>query len=134
VSTHVVTNQVPPLVGHSLLTSDPALEEGLRRWAGPTAYEDIAVLGELAGRPEAQEAGDLANRHTPVLRTHAPTGERLDEVDFHISWHQLMDAAVANGLTAGPWTEPPAPAPTCVARPASSSGPRWRPATCARCR
>jgi len=106
VSTHTVTNQVPPLVGHSLLAADPALEEGLRRWSSPAAYEDIAVLGELAGRPEAQQAGELANTHTPVLRTHAPTGERIDEVEFHPSWHQLMDAAVANGLTASPWTEP----------------------------
>ena len=105
-STHTVTNQVPPLVGHSLLAADPALEEGLRRWSSPAAYEDIAVLGELAGRPEAQQAGELANTHTPVLRTHAPTGERIDEVEFHPSWHQLMDAAVANGLTASPWTEP----------------------------
>jgi putative acyl-CoA dehydrogenase len=106
VSTHAVTNQVPPLSGHSLLTSDPALEEGLRRWSGTTAYEDIAVLGELAGRPEAQRAGDQANTYTPVLRTHAPTGERLDEVEFHPAWHQLMDVAVSHGLTASPWTEP----------------------------
>ena len=105
-STHAVTNQVPPLSGHSLLTSDPALEEGLRRWSGTTAYEDIAVLGELAGRPEAQRAGDQANTYTPVLRTHAPTGERLDEVEFHPAWHQLMDVAVSHGLTASPWTEP----------------------------
>ena len=105
-STHTVTNQVPPLVGHSLLAADPALEEGLRRWSSPAAYEDIAVLGELAGRPEAQQAGELANTHTPVLRTHAPTGERIDEVEFHPSWHQLMDVAVAHGLTASPWTEP----------------------------
>ena len=105
-STHAVTNQVPPLVGHSLLTADPALDEGLRRWSSPAAYEDIAVLGELAGRPEAQQAGELANTHTPVLRTHAPTGERIDEVEFHPSWHRLMDTAVAHGLTASPWTEP----------------------------
>lgn len=106
VSTHDVTNQVPALSGHSLLTTNPALEEGLRRWSSPAAYEDIASLGELAGRPEAQRAGELANLHTPVLRTHSPTGERLDEVEFHPSWHQLMDTAVAHGLTAAPWTEP----------------------------
>jgi putative acyl-CoA dehydrogenase len=106
VSTHDVTNQVPALSGHSLLATDPALEEGLRRWSSPAAYEDIAALGELAGRPEAQRAGELANVHTPVLRTHSPTGERLDEVEFHPSWHQLMDTAVAHGLTAAAWAEP----------------------------
>ncbi|HEX5522957.1 MAG TPA: acyl-CoA dehydrogenase family protein [Pedococcus sp.] len=105
-STHDVTNQVPPLAGHSVLATDPALEEGLRRWSSDAAYEDIAVLGELAGRAEAQHAGELANTHTPVLRTHSPTGERIDEVEFHPAWHQLMDTAVAHGLTASPWTDP----------------------------
>jgi putative acyl-CoA dehydrogenase len=96
----------PPLAGHSVLATDPALEEGLRRWSSDAAYEDIAVLGDLAGRAEAQHAGELANTHTPVLRTHSPTGERIDEVEFHPAWHQLMDTAVAHGLTASPWTEP----------------------------
>ena len=54
-------------------------------------------------RPSTQGAGQ---RPLPVLRTHSPTGERIDEVEFHPAWHQLMDTAVAHGLTALPWTEP----------------------------
>ncbi|HET6694256.1 MAG TPA: acyl-CoA dehydrogenase family protein [Pedococcus sp.] len=105
-STHDVTNQVPPLEDYSLLATDTVLEAGLRRWSSNAAYEDVAALGELAGRAEAQHAGELANVHSPVLRTHSPTGERIDEVEFHPAWHQLMDTAVAHGLTALPWTEP----------------------------
>ena len=105
-STHEVVNQVPPLLDYNLLDSDLALSEGLRRWAGPTAHHEVAVLGQRAGTEEMRRAADAANTCTPTLRTHAPTGERLDEVDFHPAWHQLMDVAVSSGLTAPAWTEP----------------------------
>lgn len=71
-----MTNQVPPLAGHSVLATDPALEEGLRRWSTDAAYEDIAVLGELAGRAEAQHAGELANTHTPFPVADPPGSSR----------------------------------------------------------
>ena len=40
----------------------------------------------------------------PVLRTHDARGNRVDEVEFHPSWHWLMTQAVGAGLTAEPWT------------------------------
>jgi putative acyl-CoA dehydrogenase len=40
----------------------------------------------------------LANRHPPVLKTHTKTGERLDEVEFHPSYHALMREAMHQGL------------------------------------
>ncbi len=39
----------------------------------------------------------------PVLRTHDRYGNRLDEVEFHPSWHSLMRTAVAAGLAGAPW-------------------------------
>src|SRR5207245_525717 len=30
-------------------------------------------------------------------------GHRVDEVEFHPSWHRLMEVAVGNGLHALPW-------------------------------
>ena len=104
--THAVTNQVPPLPEVNTVTSQPALEEGLRRWADPAAYDEISALGARAGSAEARVWAVQANENEPVLRTHAPTGERLDEVDFHPAWHDLMTVAVGAGLTAEPWTEP----------------------------
>ena len=41
-----------------------------------------------------------------MLRTHAATGERLDEVEYHPAYHRLMEVAVGHGLTAEPWTRP----------------------------
>jgi putative acyl-CoA dehydrogenase len=106
VSTHAVTNQVPPLADYNTVESQPALREGLRRWLAPTAYDEVSALGARAGSLQAREWAVQANEHEPVLRTHSPTGERLDEVEFHPAWHSLMEVAVGAGLTAEPWTQP----------------------------
>ena len=39
------------------------------------------------------------------LRTHDRYGHRVDEVEFHPAWHQLMDVAVAEGLAGAPWAD-----------------------------
>ena len=39
-----------------------------------------------------------------MLRTHDRYGHRVDEVDFHPSWHALMDVAVGSGLHAAAWS------------------------------
>jgi len=106
VPTHAVTNQVPPLPETNTLTSQPALEEGLRRWADAAAYAQVEALGARAGSDEARAWAVQANEFEPRLRTHSPGGERIDEVDFHPAWHQLMGVAVSAGLTAQPWTAP----------------------------
>jgi putative acyl-CoA dehydrogenase len=101
-----VTNQVPPFLGHDFLADDIALHESVDRWAGPDALADLAPLGALAGSAEAQEHARLADGNVPVLRTHDARGNRVDEVEFHPSWHWLMTQAVGAGLTAEPWTSP----------------------------
>jgi putative acyl-CoA dehydrogenase len=106
VPTHAVTNQVPPLPDYNTVDTQPALREGLRRWASPAAYDEVCALGARAGSAEARTWAVQANTYEPVLRTHAATGERADEVEFHPAWHSLMEVAVGAGLTAEPWTQP----------------------------
>jgi putative acyl-CoA dehydrogenase len=60
-------------------------------------------LGCLAGSPETAELARQANVYSPVLRTHDRYGHRIDEVEFHPAWHQLMTTAVRHGLHATPW-------------------------------
>ncbi len=103
-ATHDVTNQPPPLAPYDA-SADPALLEGLRREGAGWAEADLRALGRRAGSVEAQEWGDLANRHEPVLRTHDRYGHRVDEVDFHPSWHALMDVAVSEGLAGAAWAD-----------------------------
>ena len=104
-----MTNQVPPLPAHDVLASDTALAEAVERWVSPDDPDGAAALhdlGRLAGTAEVRAWADQADRVTPVLRTHAPTGERLDEVEYHPAYHRLMEVAVGEGLTAEPWTRP----------------------------
>ncbi|MEW1645358.1 DNA alkylation response protein [Streptomyces sp. NPDC091219] len=103
-ATHDVTNQPPPLTPYDS-SEDTALLEGLRREGAGWAEEDVRRLGRAAGSAEAQEWGDRANRHEPELRTHDRYGNRIDEVEFHPSWHRLMGVAVTEGLAGAPWAD-----------------------------
>jgi putative acyl-CoA dehydrogenase len=100
--THEVTNQVPPLTGHDT-ADDAALLEGLEREGAGWATDEIHELGRLAGTREAQDLGRLAERYPPRLMTHDRYGNRVDEVDFHPAWHELLQVAVGAGLHAAPW-------------------------------
>ncbi|MFD7247262.1 DNA alkylation response protein [Streptomyces massasporeus] len=102
--THDVTNQAPPLTPYDA-SDDTALLEGLRREGAGWAEEDLRRLGRQAGSAQAQEWADLANRHEPELRTHDRYGNRVDEVEFHPSWHHLMRTAIGEGLAASPWAD-----------------------------
>ena len=103
-TTHAVLNQVPPLAGHDI-ADDPALLAAAGRegagWAEPQLHE----LGLLAGTAGTQEHARLANEHPPVLRSHDSRGHRIDEVEFHPSWHVLLGTAVGHGLHAAAWTD-----------------------------
>jgi putative acyl-CoA dehydrogenase len=103
-ATHDVTNQAPPLTPYDA-SEDTALLEGLRREGAGWAEEELRRLGRLAGSAQAQEWAELADRHAPELRTHDRYGHRVDEVEFHPSWHHLMRTAVAEGLAASPWAD-----------------------------
>ncbi|MGH3647436.1 MAG: acyl-CoA dehydrogenase family protein [Micromonosporaceae bacterium] len=103
-ATHTVTNQPPPLTPYDA-SEDPALLEGLRREGAEWAEPDVRRLGVLAGGEEAQRWAEQANRYPPELRTHDRYGNRIDEVEFHPSWHELMRVAVAEGGGATAWTD-----------------------------
>ncbi len=102
--THDVLNQVPPLVDYDA-ADDPALLDGLAREGAGWAAEEIHELGHLTGTAWAQEQGRLANEHPPVLRTHDRYGHRIDEVEYHPAWHELMTVAVTRGLHGAPWAD-----------------------------
>jgi putative acyl-CoA dehydrogenase len=104
-----VTNQAPPLVGYDVFTSDRALAQAVARHLEPPlaeeAHEELSRLGRTAGSAQAQEWGRLANENPPTLHTHDRYGNRIDEVEFHPSWHRLLGKGVSAGLTAA-WSRP----------------------------
>ncbi|UGY94267.1 acyl-CoA dehydrogenase family protein [Streptomyces gobiensis] len=108
-STHIVINQPPPLVDYDVFAADAALTAAVERYVAPEraaeAHEELTALGRVAGSAEAQKWGVQANENPPVLHTHDRYGHRIDEVEFHPAWHQLLDRAVSAGLTDA-WSRP----------------------------
>ncbi len=111
--THEVLNQPPPLAGYNLFTSDAPLREAVARAGVDWAQERLTTYGAELGTPEFIDLGRLANENPPILRTHDRFGHRIDEVEFHPAYHQLMAKGVAARVHALPWVEsPPAGAHT----------------------
>jgi putative acyl-CoA dehydrogenase len=100
--THEVINQVPPLAGHDV-ADDRALLSAVARYGAGRVVPELHALGAAAGSAEVIDLARLANEHSPVLRTHDRRGHRIDEVEFHPAWHELMTTAVQHGLHAAPW-------------------------------
>ena len=96
-------NQPPPLVGFDALACDPALTSALAREGAADARPALEHLAALVASAEGREHARLANTYGPVLHTHDRYGRRIDEVEFHPSWHWLMRRAVGSGLHGTPW-------------------------------
>ena len=98
-------NQPPPLVDYNLFDQDAPLRESLERENGSWAHDLVHEIGALAGTQKAIDWGFQANSNPPQLRTHNRFGDRIDEVEFHPAWHELMQVAIGHGLHALPWRE-----------------------------
>ncbi|CAN5689357.1 acyl-CoA dehydrogenase family protein [soil metagenome] len=111
VATHEVTNQPEPLSAYNVYAGDRALRDALafhRPDAVGGALETARhELGAMLGSAEMQTHARLASIHKPELRTHDRFGHRIDEVEFHPSYHALLGAAVGAGLHATPWARGP---------------------------
>jgi putative acyl-CoA dehydrogenase len=103
-ATHRVTNQPPPLEGLDLFTENRPLVEALEREGGGWAAADASMVGEIAGG-DAIRWGFEANENPPRLKTHDRFGNRVDQVEFHPSWHHLMRTSVEHAIHALPWRE-----------------------------
>ena len=102
--THVVANQVPPLLDYNPASS-PVLLEALIREGGQWGVDEVTELGAIAGGATAQRWGDLADRNRPILHTHDRYGHRVDEIEYDPAYHELMRTAIAHGLHGAPWAD-----------------------------
>ena len=104
--THDVTNQVPDLQDYNIFSSDAVLMQGMEHFHAGWHQVALQRYGAELGSKEVLQLGELANHHLPELHTHDRTGQRIDRVDFHPSWHQLLGLLRQEGLQALPWMEP----------------------------
>ncbi|MFN8174349.1 MAG: acyl-CoA dehydrogenase family protein [Solirubrobacteraceae bacterium] len=99
-------NQPPPFGDLNLFETNRPLAEALESQGAGWAAERARAVGEIAGRASTLEAGRLANENLPVLRAFDRYGNRIDEVEFHPAWHEMLGIATTHGLHALPWAEP----------------------------
>ena len=102
--THEVFNQAPPFADVNLFACDPALAGGAcsaKAPAGPSRR--CARWARTLGRAETLDLGRQANANPPRLVNFDRSGRRIDEVEFHPSWHQLMALMIGAGVHASPW-------------------------------
>ena len=98
-------NQPPPLAGYDLYGENRPLVEAVAREGADWADAELRAFGALLGGAPL-EWGRLANENPPKLRTHDRFGERIDEVEFHPAWHDLLRLGIEHGLHASPWRDP----------------------------
>jgi putative acyl-CoA dehydrogenase len=101
-----VSNQPPPLDPYNLFASDIVLREAVRREGAGWAETLLGTFGDRLGQPEGVALGFAANRNLPQLQTYDRFGHRIDEVEFHQAWHDLLHIACSFGLHSGPWRNP----------------------------
>jgi putative acyl-CoA dehydrogenase len=101
-----VQNQPPPLEPYNLFATDAVLRDAVRREGASWAESELTALGATLGKPETIQLGYDANRFAPQLRTFDRYGHRLDEVEFHPAWHELLGLALRSGLHSSPWADP----------------------------
>ncbi len=104
-ATHAVLNQVPPFENVDLFQLHVALRDAVKFNQPDLDTAPLHALGAEAGSAAMQDHARLANLHPPTLHTHDRTGHRIDEVEFHPSYHVLLGAALRHRLHGAPWGE-----------------------------
>ncbi|AII07662.1 acyl-CoA dehydrogenase family protein [Rhodococcus opacus] len=104
--THTVLNQSVPRADVNEFTLDTVLAEGVRRHDADWATGELTDIGALVGSATFQHDAELANTIIPELKTFDRWGNRIDEVEYHPSYHRIISAAVAHGAHTSAWADP----------------------------
>ncbi|MGH6640019.1 MAG: acyl-CoA dehydrogenase family protein, partial [Polaromonas sp.] len=100
------------MAGYNLFETNRPLRDALKFNAPQQDTAELSQLGATLGSAEMQAHARLANTHTPELHSHDRFGRRVDQVEFHPSYHVLMTLATGAGLHGTPWGSPhPNPLP-----------------------
>ncbi len=101
-------NQVEPLGDDNPYLADAALREAVVREGAAHAHDGLVARGAEIGAWPMRVRAELANRCPPRFVPLDANGRRVDQVEFHPAYHELMDYLVRHGASAGPWAQPQA--------------------------
>lgn len=94
--THEVINMPPHMGDQDLWRDDRSLRHWTKIQGGAGHADHLANAGQLAGLDETFEKAGQANRHGPELRAFDRHGMRINAVEFHPAYHDLMDLVISN--------------------------------------
>jgi len=101
--THEVFNMPPHMGDQDLWTDDLALRQWTSRFGGDRHSDHFSHVGQVAGQADTFEKADQANRHGPELRVFDRNGMRINAVEFHPAYHDLMDLTISNSVHNFAW-------------------------------
>ena len=102
-ATHTVANQPPPFEDVNIFSGDAALSGAVAKAGGADHLGRLSTFGARCGSAEVIDWGVQANRNPPQLKSFDRYGHRLDEVEFHPSYHRLMELGLSAGVSAAAW-------------------------------
>jgi putative acyl-CoA dehydrogenase len=94
-------NQPPAGMAPGTETHNIVFEASAREGGG-RAEPQHQAYGTIAGA-ELPGLGAKANASRPVLRPVDPYGRRIDFIEFHPAWHELMRLGIEHGVTGFAW-------------------------------
>lgn len=103
--THVVENQPTIPAAYNLWCDDALLRTLVNQHLPQNHQHDetlLAKYGALAG-DALMTHGELANKNKPTLHTFDRYGRRIDNVEFHPSYHTLMKSAMQHNVHNYSW-------------------------------
>jgi putative acyl-CoA dehydrogenase len=92
--THSVFNMPPHIGDQDLWANDRALRHWTGVFGGAQHEAHLAHAGQAAGLDETFEKANQANRFGPELRAFDRYGMRINAVDYHPAYHDLMKLAM----------------------------------------
>ena len=104
--THEVLNQPPPLENYNMFDQDQALMDLMGREDTDWGVDEVREFGAILGQLEWATRGAQANKYLPEFTPHDRFGHRVDQVEFHPAYHELMALAIEHDMHAGPWSNP----------------------------
>ncbi len=103
-ATHDVLNQAGALQDYNAFSADKSLVEAMRVFGADWAGETLDRTGAIVGSEKVQHLARQANRHLPEFKTHDRFGNRVDVVEFHPAYHELMSLIYGCGTHSFAWT------------------------------
>ena len=104
--THEVLNQSAPRVDVNEYESNIVLREAVQRHDGGWGDAELIDIGAHVGTAEFQHDAKLANTITPQFTPFDRWGHRIDEVEYHPSYHRIISASIAHGSHTRCWADP----------------------------